>query len=284
MKQRGDRIRLAVFFLLVLGAFAVFAVVVTGQDLWQRFDRYLIRYTDTSVGGLQIGGTVVYQGVRVGTIENIEIDPQDIESVLVTIEVEEGTPVKDDVRAQIVPVGITGLSQIELSGGTQEAEDLPPGSFIPADESTITQVTDTVQSVLTNIQSVLTSIDSVLAENRSGVNNLVAELELAARSLGSAAAEAESFISSAREGTDAVVAIVERELAAADVAGLSESVRSVTDEARRTVSEIDLLLLQNRDDISEAVEQLNDTLSLLNNFAFQINTDPSLLLRPQEDR
>jgi phospholipid/cholesterol/gamma-HCH transport system substrate-binding protein len=252
---------------VLIGGLAVFALIVAGQNLWQQYDPYFIRYTDTSVGGIQVGGTVVYQGIAVGTIEAIEIDPENVQSIIVEIRVQDGTPIKEDVVATIVPVGITGISQIELSGGTQDADELEPGSFIPPASSTVGQVTDSVTSILEGIEGVLSDIsavlaqidqqsvgnilsriDTMLAENEETVQSLLGELDSAAGGLASATGELDDLIG---------------------------SVGTVSDD-------LELLVRRNGPEVEEAIETLNDTLRLLNNFAFQINNDPSLLIVPEE--
>jgi ABC-type transporter Mla subunit MlaD len=263
------KIRLALFFLILVGGFAAFGIVVAGQSLWQEYESYYIRYTDTSVSGIQEGGTVIYQGIAIGNIESIEIDPEDVQSIIVEIRVKQGTPIKTDVVAQIVPVGVTGISQIELSGGTSQAADLEPGSFIAAADSTVTEVTETVQSVLAGIEgllvdlsavlenveqqsigNILARIDTMLSENEDVVRGLLVELDASARGLSQAADEIGALASAASEVT----------------------------------ANIDLLVRRNSPDIEEAVEVLNDTLRMLNNFAFQINSDPSMLILPEERR
>lgn len=254
---------------MLVGSFAAFAVIVAGQNLWQRFDAYTIRYNNTSVSGLQEGSTVIYQGLDVGSIETIEIDPQNVETIVVTIQIQDGTPIKADVVARIVPVGITGISQIELSGGTQDAPLREPGSVIPAADSTVTQVTDSVQNVLTNLERVLADIAGVLNRiDPESIGNILSDIELV---ITDNQAAVTGLITELEQTT------AEFASAAGRIDGLVESAASVTED-------VEFIVRRNTPEINEAVEQLNDTLRLLNNFAFQINSDPSLLIVPEENR
>lgn len=305
-----QRVRLALFFLVVIGAFAVFALVVAGDTLFRQYDRYFIRYTDESVAGLQSGGTVIYQGIAVGSIESIRIDPEDIQSIVVTISIERGTPIKDDVRAQIVPVGITGLSQVQLSGGTRDADTLSPGGFIPPSPSTVAQVTETIQSVLEGMErvlldvsgvlsqidqdsvgSILSRIDSILAANETRISDTLEELNLAAAGLARLTTEAEQLVASTRRGTEAAFAGLETqiEVFAAEIESfgigrIGEEVSALVGQGTQIVSEVDLIVRRNRSTIDRSIDLLQDTLRLLNNAAFQINADPSVLVIPVERR
>ncbi len=286
MLNRSQKLRVGVFFLILVGAFSAFLLAVAGSVLWKSEDTYFVRYTDTSVAGLQIGGGVVYQGIVLGTVDDIEIDPANVEDIIVTMQLEEGTPIKTDVRARIVPVGITGLSRIELSGGTQDAERLPPGSFVTAGQSTMTDLTESLQSILTNINVVLEDISGVLTPATvRRVDTIIANVEeivldnreSVASSLDQFGAAAEGLAGSVRDA-ERLVGELRRSVEAADVA---ERAREVSDVVGRTgdlISELDLLLRQNRDEIGETVQSITDTARMLNNFAFQINENPSLLL------
>lgn len=202
-----------------------------------------------------------------GSIESIEIDPDDVESIIVELQIQEGTPIKTDVVARIVPVGITGISQIELSGGTQEADDLEPGSFITPAESTVGQVTDSVTDILDGIEGVLSDIADVLERiDSDSVGNILSQLD-------TMLSENEETVSSLLQELDTAAAGLAD--ATGEIDGLVGSVAEVS-------GDIELLVRRNGPEIEEAIETLNDTLRLLNNFAFQINSDPSLLIRPEE--
>ncbi|MFW6313022.1 MAG: MlaD family protein [Spirochaetota bacterium] len=299
----------------MLGGFGVFAAVVAGQALFQQYDTYFVRYTDASVSGLQTGGTVVYQGVAVGTIESVRIDPQDVRSIIVEIRVQAGTPIKTDVVAQIVPVGITGISEIELAGGTQGADRLEPGSFIPPAPSTMTQVTESARSILQNIDdvlvdisgvlsgidqasvgSILASVDEMLAQNQETFQSFLTEMERAASGVAASTDEIERLMESMESVTfeleglvtrnaprvdEAVVLLRDTMRVASEIVNSSE-VQELVASTGEIAAEVEFLLLRNAADIEEAIDTLNDTLRLLNNFAFQINADPSLLVVPEE--
>jgi len=299
--RHGQKVKLALFFLIVIGAFAVFALVVAGDSFWQQYDTYYIRYTDTSVAGLQSGGTVIYQGIAVGSIEAIEIDPQDIQSIIVTIRIERGTPIKEDVRAQIIPVGITGMSQIQLAGGTREADTMAPGAFIPASPSTVAQVTETVQSVLEGMErvlldvsgvltqidqdsvgNILSRIDSILEANEDRISSVLVELDTAAGGLARLALEAEGLLASTREGTERVFAGLESEIGETGLAQVGDQVSGLIGRSDRVIADIELIVRRNRGQVDRSIDLLQDTLRLLNNAAFQINADPSVLVIPVE--
>lgn len=103
MVSKATKVRLGVF--LVAGAVLVlvFAAAVAGNRLTQKWDSYFIVFDNYPVSGLQVGGNVNYQGIKVGRVEDVRIDPKDVNRVIVTINIEPGTPIKEDTEAVLSP-------------------------------------------------------------------------------------------------------------------------------------------------------------------------------------
>lgn len=291
MVTTAQKFRLGLFITIVSGALILFFLMVAGNSVWEQRDIYYIRYSNASVQGLQVGGSVVYQGINVGSIKNVEIDPQNVENIIVTISLEQNTPIKTDVKARLVPVGITGLSQIELSGGTQKADLLPPGSTITPEPSSITQVSESLQSILNNIQvllediskfvteenrqslgSILTNVDGMVSENRTELSEIVDNLNRTSAHLNSTTREASLLVGSLRKTVEA-----------AEVEEAAQEFRAMTAQAAELVDTLDSVVLEGRDEIIESIEVVNDTVWLLNDFAFQLSENPSLIIFNRED-
>ena len=96
---------------------------VASVPIDREVDPYQIAFAG-SVTGLQQGSQVRYRGVPVGRVADIRIDPQRVEWVLVTIEVERGTPIRQDTVASLEMQGVTGIAFVQLQGGTQASPPL----------------------------------------------------------------------------------------------------------------------------------------------------------------
>jgi phospholipid/cholesterol/gamma-HCH transport system substrate-binding protein len=110
------------FIIVFTVAAAIFAVWLGSPG---RHDDvvYRIHFAD-SVSGLALGDPVKYQGVDVGTVKSMVIDPDNSHLVRVDVRLRKETPVKTDTRASLALKGITGVVVIELSGGDQAAQTL----------------------------------------------------------------------------------------------------------------------------------------------------------------
>lgn len=123
METRANYIMVGSFVLILFLGLIGFVLWLTQFRGEVGYDRYLI-YFPGSVSGLQEGSNVSYRGVSVGQVEDIRIDPANVERVEVAIEVREDTPVKADTRASLEMQGLTGGVLVMLSGGSNEAAPL----------------------------------------------------------------------------------------------------------------------------------------------------------------
>jgi phospholipid/cholesterol/gamma-HCH transport system substrate-binding protein len=99
-------------FVIALGAALAGAAVWLGQDR-TAYQHYTIA-SQVAVNGLQPEAAVKLRGVPVGRVESIHFDPADANTILVTIAVAHGTPLRTSTYAQLGYQGITGLTYIQL--------------------------------------------------------------------------------------------------------------------------------------------------------------------------
>lgn len=179
MVSKAVKIRLGVFLALGGLMLAVFFILVAGKTLMQRRDEYFIKFENYSVSGLQVGGTVNYQGIPVGRVEQIKIDPQDVSKIIIKISVDAGTPIKEDAQAVLTLVGITGVKAVEIRGGTNQANSLKPGSYIRAGSSTFDDLSGRAVSIADKIDAIASNIDNLTdAENRANIANILKQTSL----------------------------------------------------------------------------------------------------------
>ncbi len=174
MVTSAQKIRLGVFLTITSILLIVTIVVVAGQRLIEKRDSYFITYRNISVIGLQSGSSVKYYGINIGQVEDISIDSKDINNVTVEISVKKDTPIKEDALATLVSVGITGIKQVELTGGTNDADLLLPGSNIQPGTSYMEDITGKAELIAEKFELLLNNIISVTSEdNRIKVGNIL---------------------------------------------------------------------------------------------------------------
>jgi hypothetical protein len=117
---------------VVVRSFYVAIILVVAAVLWlgrtefsQEVKRYYIFYR-YPVTGLSKGADVHYNGIPVGRVVDVRIDPDNIELAQLTIEVDLSiVRIKSDAHAFLTNIP-SGVSYIQIIGGTREAEELQP--------------------------------------------------------------------------------------------------------------------------------------------------------------
>lgn len=181
-------------FVLGLGALAVAITLwLASGGAWQkRQDRYLA-LIDESVAGLNVNAPVKYNGVNVGRVHSIRLDPLNPERVQLVFALDHGTPVRIDTEVVLKTQGLTGIAYAELSGGAPGSPLLPATSVAPYPEirtkpSLGARLENVLSSALAKLDRVSTAIDQVLnEENRRAFSAILVDASkltqvLAARS------------------------------------------------------------------------------------------------------
>ncbi len=161
--KKAQKVRLGIFILVSSLLLLLLIGFFTARTLFERTESYFVAYSDVSVSGLNVGTSVRFLGIDVGSIASISIDPEDVNTIIVELELQEGTPVKEDAQADIVSMGITGLKTIEIRGGTQEAEFLEPGDFIPAGSSLTEDLTGKAEVIYLKLEQGLNNLEDFTA-------------------------------------------------------------------------------------------------------------------------
>ncbi len=126
------------------------------------------------IGGLRAGAQVNFNGIRVGEVVALGLDPADPQQSLVTISVDANTPVRADTRVSLEFQGLTGIATLALTGGA-------PGSAPLArkDGQVPVLTADRVasQDMMQAARDTLNRIDNLIAENQVALKNSIKSIE-----------------------------------------------------------------------------------------------------------
>jgi len=290
MVSKSQKIRLGVFIIVALIFLFILIGIIVGSKLFDKKDIYFIAYKDQSVSGMNVGSAVQYHGIRIGRIEELNIDKDDVTTVIVEISVKAGTPIKTDVKAVMAAVGITGLKQIELVGGDPREENLKPGSYIQAGESTLDIITDKAQDIAAKVDEILRNIANTFDERtQQNIQEAVANTNNSLKNL-------DLILDDNREGLNESIQNIAR--ISSELANLLSTINDVTeqldlDQFNMTVSNINqsvsdltsafnninYTVLESQDDVIETIRLLKESMQNINEFSRMISENPSLLFK-----
>jgi phospholipid/cholesterol/gamma-HCH transport system substrate-binding protein len=194
METRAPYTLIGLFVLAAIGA--VFGFVYWLNNIGGLGERlaYRVRF-ENSVSGMLVGAAVLFNGIRVGEVTDLKLDPDSPKRVLATIAVAPATPIRADTKAGIDFQGLTGVAVVTLQGGDPATPALPrPDGALPTIEAdplawqNMTQAARTVlqrfDAILAdnadNLKSTITNITTfseALARNSQKVDGIVAGLE-----------------------------------------------------------------------------------------------------------
>src|SRR5262245_57365718 len=132
MIARSQKIKAGVFVAVSAGLIVVVLAIVAGIKIFTSESVYYVEFAE-SVSGLSDGASVSYKGVPVGSVRTIRFKPGDIGFIQAVLALRQDVDLRTGTKATIRPRGITGVSYVELSGGSADEPRLAPGSTIVAD-------------------------------------------------------------------------------------------------------------------------------------------------------
>jgi len=130
---------------------------------------------DGTAQGLRTGGAVLFNGIRVGEVTELRLNPQNPRQVLATISVAITTPVRADTQASLSYQGLTGIAALSLKGGAPTAPALvaktgEPPPVIAVDPESAQDITETARDVLRRI-------DNVVIENQESLRAAIKNVD-----------------------------------------------------------------------------------------------------------
>ena len=128
MERNANYALVGLISTILLIAMIVFIFWLTNFVLSAKYDDYEVVFRGP-ISGLSRGGDVQFNGIKVGEVNDIQLDAQDPNKVIAKIQVRADTPVRQDSDASLEPQGITGVNYIQLTAGTvskQLLKDVTP--------------------------------------------------------------------------------------------------------------------------------------------------------------
>lgn len=185
-------------FVLLLGAMGIIIPLWLTSGLNQQQYRTYETYMNEAVDGLSVGSTVNYNGVIVGQVKQIKLNPKNTEQVILYLDIKSDTPITTNTTAVLQSQGLTGVAYVGLRGGVLDnAKPLVvlPGELYPRIKAlpSIRVRLDTALTNLTNnLYTLSKQLDALVSPENTkafgqilkNVNQLTSQLALHGDSMG----------------------------------------------------------------------------------------------------
>jgi phospholipid/cholesterol/gamma-HCH transport system substrate-binding protein len=183
METRAHYVAVGAFVLAVI-FLAFVAVLWLGRaEFGQQAKRYYI-FFNGSVAGLNKGSQVQYNGIPVGRVVDIRVDPANLEQIQVMVEIDTSiVDIKSDARAFLEANILNGIATIQIRGGTREASELLPAPghkypVIKAGRSELEEVKASLPELVADLKAAAHGINALLDDqNRQAVSDTLRNIQ-----------------------------------------------------------------------------------------------------------
>lgn len=287
--MRRDDTRVNILVFLAAAALVFFALVAFARypGLFVRGREYQAVFR--SAAGLNRGDEVRFGGLLVGTVTDIELDPQVPTRIVVRFTVRKSTPVRADTRAAVGQVGLLGEPYLALAPGRPNAPTAPEGMTLASDETLSFQEamtklarfmerTDTLFAMVEGVQGTnplerfdrtLSRLETLIGTTSANADRVMGQFETAGRQL-----------SVVLERSDRVLATVDTTIRGTGpgLADTQKEALATLRETRQLVSDI-RLGFQREGGVDQLIRNLTVATDNLARLSARIERDPSSVLK-----
>ncbi len=173
METRANYVVIGLFTLgVVLG---VFGFVYWFQNIGGTGERaYYSVVFDGSVSGLRTGATVLFNGIRVGEVTDLKLNPKRPKQVIAVISIEKSVAVRKDTEVGLEFQGLTGIASVSLKGGDSAAPALVGSKENPP---LLAAAPGAALDVTQGARDTLHRVDELIEQNQEAFHNALVNLD-----------------------------------------------------------------------------------------------------------
>jgi phospholipid/cholesterol/gamma-HCH transport system substrate-binding protein len=243
METKANYLVIGGFVLGVLALAFIFVFWMT--NLAGGGKRYYIVF-DGSVAGLTTGSSVGFNGIKVGEVQSLQLDPADARKVQVLISVHAETPVRQNSHANMQSLGLTGGTGIQISAGTPDSPFLVatadnPIPVIPADRGGGQGLFDAAPAVMNNANALLLRLNDLVAENQDSIHKTLTNVETVTTMLAERKDDIAQTITDVQDGAKSF-----KDLSGKLEVSLGDNLDSVTRTAKDSLQEFGNFMREGR--------------------------------------
>ena len=202
METKANYVLIGAFTIAVTLFLLLFALWAAKYSSDRSWNEYQVVFREP-VTGLTEGSSVQYNGIAVGTVDNLMLAPDDPRQVIARLRLQATTPVKVDTRAKLSITSLTGPPIIQLTGGSPGAAALLPNGdgdipVIQTEASALQNIADTANRLVErldkmiseeNVARITATLDNIqnmtgaIAEQREDMRQILVNARVASEQL-----------------------------------------------------------------------------------------------------
>ena len=275
MESRANYALVGLFTLAVLAALFGFVYWFNSGAGARKQDVRVI-FSGT-VTGLGRGSSVLFNGLRVGEVTRIELQPDDPRRIYAVISVDNTTPLRVDTRARIEAQGLAGVVAVQLLGGDPNSPVLQaqPGQSMPiivAERSELQDIIETVRTIAKRADEVLGTVEGLVKDNSQSISNTVRNVEKFSAALGNNADGLDKLMASFGSIAETITPLSQKlQTLSEELTGIVRSVdQKKVNEIIANVDKFTAALGEGSPDVAKTLKEVASISEKLNKAADQV--------------
>lgn len=256
MEKNANYALVGIASMVLFAGLIVFIIWLARFSLNREYDLYDIIF-EGPVRGISEGGEVHFNGIKVGDVTRIALDPANAARVVARVKVTDDVPIRTDSYATLEAQGITGVNYVQITAGTRQRpllKTVTPRGEVPVIRSQKGTLADLLEGGGTVLQRTVEALDRVnrllsdsniraFSGTMEDVNSITGELrarkamiadlqrtlqsiDLTAQKIGTLAESSNTMIN--EDGRRALK----------DIAAAAEEIKGATQDTRGMISEL----------------------------------------------
>jgi len=278
LETKANYVAVGAFVLACVVGLVITIMWLAGAQYSQEW-AYYQTYFKGPVTGLGKGTVTRYNGIDVGRVTELKFNPNDPQSVIVTMQVQPNLNIREDSQASIESQGLTGGSYVEISGGTakspvltaKEGQEYP---VIRAKQSTLQQLEQSAPEVVAKLNIAVTRLNDVLSDkNRKSLTNVLRNLDETTTAIAKRSADIDATIKNANTAT------ANLRDASANLKPTLDHVDVTVNKFSKVADDADAFLKGDAlSQLSSLINEMRRLVTSLTRFSDQLNREPTKLL------
>lgn len=205
------------------------------------------------VTGLSVGSQVVFNGIKVGDVNSLNLDPDNPRVVIATLHVQPLRSIKTDTQVTLGFQGLTGVGYVEMAGGSPTLAPIweaMPEPTITAARSSMQDLLAGARTILARTDETLQSVERLVSQNTDDISQAIRDVrgftgalaensdnvaeflkQVAAASAG--IAEATAKLQGIVGRSEALIAAVDPALVGSTLANIATATESLASQSQR---------------------------------------------------
>jgi phospholipid/cholesterol/gamma-HCH transport system substrate-binding protein len=190
------------------------------------------------VSGLGRGSNVLFNGLRIGEVRELDIEPDNPRQIYAILKISQSAPLRVDTIVRLEAQGLAGIVAVQLRGGSPAAARLTvaPGQAFPTLTAESSEsIFEKVETIAKGVDEALVGIDAAIQANAGPVTEQIKYVESLSASLDARSSQVDTFMQNVSSAAEAIAPLPDKLKDFSE--GFMETLRSV--DKKRVASVLD---------------------------------------------